>query len=35
MEIVETHKDELDGLLDYNRDFLFDYFGFKTLKEPI
>ena len=30
--VVESHKEELDSLCDYNRDFLIDYFGFKTLE---
>lgn len=31
-DIVKTHKDKLNSYIDYNRDFLFDYFGFKTLE---
>lgn len=30
--VVESHKEELDSLCDHNRDFLIDYFGFKTLE---
>lgn len=30
--IVLEHRDELDNLCDYSRDFLIDYFGFKTLE---
>ena len=32
-EYVKRHKDFLDQAVDYNRDYLFDYFGFKTLKK--
>ena len=31
-QIVLKHRDELDALCDYSRDFLIDYFGFKTLE---
>ena len=31
-QIVEKHGERLDAMLDYNRDFLIDYFGFKTLE---
>jgi ribonucleoside-diphosphate reductase alpha subunit len=31
-EIVEKHKDELDKMIDHERDYLIDYFGFKTLE---
>lgn len=31
-ELVKKHKDKLNSYIDYNRDFLFDYFGFKTLE---
>ena len=30
--IIENHKDELDSMVDYDRDYLIDYFGFKTLE---
>ena len=30
--IVEENSEFLDGLCDYQRDYLFDYFGFKTLE---
>jgi ribonucleoside-diphosphate reductase alpha subunit len=30
--IVETHKDTLETMIDYSRDDLIDYFGFKTLE---
>ena len=32
MNIVEEYKDEINSMIDYKRDFLFDYFGFKTLE---
>ena len=32
MKVVEENKEELDAMVDYKRDFLFDYFGFKTLE---
>ncbi len=31
-EIVKRHGAEIDAHIDYERDFLFDYFGFKTLE---
>jgi ribonucleotide reductase alpha subunit len=31
-EIVQAHKEKLNSVIDYQRDFLFDYFGFKTLE---
>jgi ribonucleoside-diphosphate reductase alpha subunit len=31
-QIVLKHRDELDALCDYSRDYLIDYFGFKTLE---
>ena len=30
--VVETHGNELDDMIDYSRDYLIDYFGFKTLE---
>jgi len=30
--ISQTHPDFFQALLDYSRDYLFDYFGFKTLE---
>ncbi len=30
--IVQQHKHRLDRAIDYERDFVFDYFGFKTLE---
>jgi len=32
MAIVEENKELLDSMIDYKRDFIFDYFGFKTLE---
>lgn len=31
-EVVQKHKEKLNSYIDYNRDFEFDYFGFKTLE---
>ena len=31
MITARTYEDELNSLCNYNRDFLIDYFGFKTL----
>jgi ribonucleoside-diphosphate reductase alpha chain len=33
MEIIETNADLLDSTIIYDRDFGFDYFGFKTLEK--
>ena len=33
VELVKTHGKEIDAKLDFDRDFLFDYFGFKTLEK--
>ena len=33
MEIIETHADLLDSTIIYDRDYAFDYFGFKTLEK--
>ena len=30
--VVCTHRDELEAMVDVSRDFLIDYFGFKTLE---
>ena len=30
---VEQNKDELDKMIDHERDYLIDYFGFKTLEK--
>lgn len=32
-DIVMLNKDKLNSVIDYDRDFLFDYFGFKTLEK--
>jgi ribonucleoside-diphosphate reductase alpha chain len=32
MDVVKTHRDKLNSTIDYDRDFTFDYFGFKTLE---
>jgi ribonucleoside-diphosphate reductase alpha chain len=31
-EIVQAYKEKLNSVIDYERDFGFDYFGFKTLE---
>jgi ribonucleoside-diphosphate reductase alpha chain len=33
MEIINEHADLLDSTIIYDRDFAFDYFGFKTLEK--
>lgn len=33
MQIIEEHADLLDSTIIYDRDFAFDYFGFKTLEK--
>lgn len=30
-DVVQAHRDELNAMCDYERDYLIDYFGFKTL----
>jgi len=32
MDVVEANRETIDNFIDYTRDFLFDYFGFKTLE---
>ena len=32
MKLVEENREYLNSIIDYKRDFLFDYFGFKTLE---
>ncbi len=32
LEWVKEHRDEINNMMDYNRDFVFDYFGYKTLE---
>jgi len=31
-DIVQMHKEKLNSIIDYERDYLFDYFGYKTLE---
>ena len=31
--IVQAHREKLNTIIDYQRDYLFDYFGFKTLEK--
>jgi ribonucleoside-diphosphate reductase alpha chain len=31
-DTINAHKDEIEQMIDYNRDYLIDYFGFKTLE---
>eukprot|EP00796_Vickermania_ingenoplastis_P008327 gene8328-5838_t len=31
-EVVQQHAEELQAMIDYDRDFRFDYFGYKTLE---
>jgi len=31
-KVIEKNSDELDSTIIYNRDFGYDYFGFKTLE---
>ena len=33
LQWVITNADELDQIIDYNRDYLYDYFGYKTLEK--
>ena len=33
VSICQTYGDEINSVIDYNRDYLFDYFGFKTLEK--
>ena len=33
IEIIRKNKDKLNEIIDYSRDYLFDYFGFKTLEK--
>jgi ribonucleoside-diphosphate reductase alpha chain len=32
LNVVEMHGEYLEGIIDYSRDYLIDYFGFKTLE---
>ena len=33
LELVKAHGKEIDAKIDHDRDYLFDYFGFKTLEK--
>jgi ribonucleoside-diphosphate reductase alpha subunit len=33
LDIIAKHGAQIDGRIDHNRDYLFDYFGFKTLEK--
>lgn len=33
LELVKVHGKEIDAKIDHDRDYLFDYFGFKTLEK--
>jgi ribonucleoside-diphosphate reductase alpha subunit len=33
IEFMRNNKDSLNELIDYSRDYIFDYFGFKTLEK--
>ena len=33
IEICQKHGDQINAKIDYERDYLFDYFGFKTLEK--
>jgi len=32
-EYIMSNKDAIDSMIDYNRDYMYDYFGFKTLEK--
>ena len=32
MEIVESNKEKINSVMDYDRDYMIDFFGFKTLE---
>ena len=32
LETIESNQEEIDKRIDYTRDYIFDYFGFKTLE---
>ena len=32
MDFIKKYKSEIEEIIDYNRDYLIDYFGFKTLE---
>jgi len=33
LDVVEANKERISGALDFKRDYVFDYFGFKTLEK--
>ncbi len=33
LEWVQTNANDINAIIDYNRDYLYDYFGFKTLEK--
>jgi ribonucleoside-diphosphate reductase alpha chain len=33
LELIKTHGPEIDAYIQHDRDYLFDYFGFKTLEK--
>ncbi len=33
IQLTKEHGDAYDGMIDHSRDYLFDYFGFKTLEK--
>ncbi len=32
LEWIKEHRDDINSMIDYNRDYVFDYFGYKTLE---
>jgi ribonucleoside-diphosphate reductase subunit M1 len=32
-EYIIANKDQIESMIDYNRDYMYDYFGFKTLEK--
>ena len=32
LNVISKNKEEIESMIDYNRDYLIDYFGFKTLE---
>ena len=33
LDFINENKEKIDNMIDYERDYLFDYFGFKTLEK--
>ena len=33
IEVVDKHRDKIEAKIDYSRDFMFEYFGYKTLEK--